>query len=135
MKDCDRREVEIFYAGGFSIDPAERRGKEFSLFCREILTLMFVRHLAEHPGAELITGGTMRFKMDKYIHAMGCRPLVWNGEELGPIQVRHLAGENVHVMYLRNFSSEARSTADKWNRLWEERLVIDAGAAGERKAG
>jgi len=124
LRAADSRGIEVFYAGSFTIEPSERRDKAHSIFFREILTLMFVNYQMDHPGSELMAGGTIRFKMDKYIERLGYEPFQWNGRKLGPIQVRHLAGEAVHVMHLRKFSFEARQTAAKWEQLWQERLWI-----------
>lgn len=41
------------------------------------------------------------------------------------INVKHLAGELVHVMHLKEFSNEALKTSEKWQHPWEDRLVIN----------
>jgi len=80
---------------------------------------MFVLYKKQNPGSELMAGGTVRFKMDQWLSAVGHSPL---HEE--PINVRHLGGELVKVMYLKEFSFEAHRIAKKWQHLWDDRLIL-----------
>lgn len=115
----DQQGRDLFYAGSLSIDPALKTGKEQSLFLREVMTLMFLMYKKQHPGAELMAGGTVRFKMDHWLSSVGHFPL---HEE--PINVRHLGGELVKVMYLTDFNFEAHRIARKWQQLWDDRLIL-----------
>jgi len=119
IQKLDQQGRDLFYAGSLSIDPLQKTGKEQSLFLRELMTLMFLRYKKENPGSELMAGGTVRFKMEKWLSDVGHLPL---HEE--PINVRHLGGELVKVMYLTDFSFEAHQIARKWQHLWDERLVL-----------
>jgi hypothetical protein len=120
IENLNKRNGDLYYAGSLSIDPLLKTGKEQSLLLRELMTTMFVLYKKQHPGSELMAGGTVRFKMDQWLSAVGHAPL---HEE--PINVKHLGGELVKVMYLTEFSFEAHRIAKKWQHLWDERLILD----------
>lgn len=117
--ELDQKNADLFYAGSLAIDPNEKGDKEQSLFLRELLTLMFVEQHREHPGCEIVSGGTVRFKMDNWLKVTGFSPLMDKA-----IEVKHLAGEEVRVMHLKEFSLEAQRIAKKWKHLWDDRLII-----------
>lgn len=122
--NIDNNGGDLFYSGSLSIDPLERTNKEQSLLIREILTMLYVNYQKERNYPELMAGGTMRFKIEKWLSSLGHLPLSTNEHELNPIRVKHLAGETVKVMHLKKFSFEALKIAQKWQHLWEERLHI-----------
>lgn len=129
ISEADGRNTDLLYSGGLSIDPLARTTKkenlkEQSLFFREILVMMYVNYQREINGSELIAGGTIRFKIDKLTAAVGHVPLMANNVELAPVKAKHLAGEIVKIMHLKKFSFEALKTTEKWQYLWEDRLVI-----------
>ncbi len=126
MRSADARGVELFYLGSLTIDPEERTNKAQSRMYRELLTTMLVNYHRQIPGCELMAGGTMRFKIDDYMRGIGYRPLQLKDRELGSIHVHHLAGEEVLPMHLRQFSFEARQTAEKWDELWQNRIWIES---------
>lgn len=126
--DLDKKKGDLFYCGSLSIDPLQKTGKEQSLFLREILTLMFVELQKQNQPSELLAGGTVRFKMDNWLDAIGHKPL--HNE---PISVKHLAGETVRVMHLKEFSFEALRIAKKWRHLWDDRLVLGVGESNYLK--
>lgn len=123
--ELDTRGGDLIYSGSLSMDPAERTSKERSHMLRELLTTMYVRYQKQIGFPELMAGGTCRFKIEKWLESIGHGPLIWKNKPLGPIQVRHLAQEQVQVMHLQEFSFEALRIAQKWQHLWEERLVVD----------
>lgn len=124
IRSVDSRGAQIFYLGSLTIDPDERKDKERSLLYREILTAMSVNYKRENADSELMAGGTIRFKFDRYLRSLGFQPFLWKGRELGPIRVHHLAGEAVLVLHLKEFSFEARQMAAKWDELWKRRIWI-----------
>ncbi len=121
IADLDKRDTDLFYSGALSIDPLCKTDKEQSLFLRELLTLMYVQYQKQSGFSELMAGGTVRFKIDSWLADIGHEPL---HDE--PIKVKHLAGETVRVMHLREFSFEALKIAKKWKHLWDERLIVGA---------
>ena len=133
ISDADKRGVDICYTGSLSIEPAERTDKERSRFFRELLTLMFVSYQREDGFSEMMSGGTVRFKMEKWLAMVGHVSLTKSNLELGPINVKHLAGELVQVMHLKEFSFVAKKIAKKWQHLWDERLVIKSSPNARRK--
>lgn len=133
ISEVDTRNADLFYEGSFTIDPMERETKERSIFFRELLTLMYVSYQKETNYSELMGGGTIRFKMEKWLASLGHTPFTKNNIELGPIKVKHLAGEQVLVMHLKEFSFEALRITKKWQHLWDDRLVIKPSAGVDLK--
>ncbi len=129
ISEVDKRGTDLCYTGSLSIEPSERTDKEKSQFFRELLTLMFVSYQKENGFCEMMSGGTLRFKMEKWLALVGHTSLMKNNVELGPIKVKHLAGEMVQVMHLNEFSFEAKKVAKKWQYLWDDRLIIKSNAA------
>ena len=127
IADLDQRNGDLYYSGALSIDPLWKKDKEQSLFFRELLTTMYVHYQKQSGYAELMAGGTVRFKIDNWLQSIGHSPL-----HPEPIHVKHLAGETVQVMHLKDFSFEALRIAKKWQHYWEDRMVI---GATEIKAG
>lgn len=131
ISDLDKKDGDLFYSGALSIDPSQKKDKAHSIFIRELLTLMYVEYYKQHGNCELMAGGTVRFKIDNWLNSIGHTPL-----HIDPINVKHLAGEVVRVMHLKEFSFEALRIAKKWNHLWNERLVIgNAQTTGLKKTG
>lgn len=124
IAEADARNTDLFYSGALSIDPLKKTSKEQSLFFRELLVTIYVNYHRETNYSELMAGGTVRFKIEKLMTFMGHVSLMKNNTELGPINVKHLAGERVQVMHLKEFSFEAKKMAKKWQHMWEDRLVI-----------
>lgn len=124
ISEVDKRGSDLCYTGSLSIEPSERGTKERSLFFREMLTLMFVSYQKDTNFPEMMAGGTIRFKIEKWLSSTGHTSLMKNNIELGPIKVKHLAGEPVQVMHLKKFSFEALRITKKWQHMWDDRLVI-----------
>lgn len=130
ITQLDIKNADLFYAGSLSIDPLEKTGKEQSIFFRELLTLIYVEYQKQNESSQLLAGGTIRFKMDIWLAAIGHEPL-----HLQPIQVRHLANESVRVMYLTKFSFDALRMAKKWKHLWDNRQIIGQPSSALKKIG
>lgn len=127
---AEARGADIYYSGALTIDPSNRGDKERSIAYREILTAMYVGYQHDHRPSELLAGGTVRFKIHDWLRSLGHLPLTCEGRELGPINVRHLAGETVQIMHMKEFSFEALRIARKWEKLWDERIVFGSKARG-----
>ncbi|MGZ3725656.1 MAG: hypothetical protein ACXWQQ_07640 [Pseudobdellovibrio sp.] len=127
IAELDKNNRDLFYSGSLSIDPLWKKDKAESLFLRELLTTMYVHYQRQKGYAELMAGGTVRFKIDQWLESIGHTPLHEN-----IINVKHLAGEAVRVMHLRDFSFEALRIAKKWEHLWDERMIIGNTAAASK---
>lgn len=133
ISEIDKRNSDLCYTGSLTIEPLERNTKERSIFFREMLTLMFVSYQKDTNFPEMMAGGTIRFKIEKWLSSTGHAPLMKNSIELGPINVKHLAGEQVLVMHLKEFSFEALKIAKKWQHMWDDRLVISPSVVNDLK--
>jgi hypothetical protein len=86
--------------------------------------MMYVCYQRENQPSELLAGGTVRFKIHDWLRTLGHTGLSKNGVELGTINVRHLAREEVQVMHMTKFSFEALRISKRWEKLWNERIFI-----------
>jgi hypothetical protein len=115
---------DLRYAGGWTMDPNERGQGEWSKQLRELFTAIYISYYLSIPKVGVITGATMRFKIETYTKWLGHEPLHLDGKELDPINVVHLAGEKVLWTYMNRIGLEPRIVAKKWAKLWHDRLHI-----------
>jgi hypothetical protein len=78
----------------------------------------------EQNVAEVLIGGTLRFKTEKLFSELGHKPLSLNNEPLSPIHVAHLVKEPVLVMHSAEFNEASLEAEKRWRNVWEDRLVI-----------
>lgn len=123
MNKATSEKADLRYVGSWTIDPEQRGNKEWGDIMRELFSAMFVSYHLESK-SQTIAGGTLRFKIDKYVQWLGHQPLSMNGQPLSTVRVQHLAGEENLFTHLTSFTFEARSVAKKWQTLWDERIVI-----------
>lgn len=122
MKTCTKKKMDIAYTGSWTIDPALRGQKEKVSILRELFVMLYVCHHEESGHPMIVTGGTLRFKVERLHEWMGHQRLTHAGRDLPPIQVAHLAGENVVLNIVQKFSPEARELSFKWREKWIDRL-------------
>src|SRR5690606_23005794 len=91
---CERERKSLEYIGSWTMDPAVREDKERVRTVRALFDAIYVFYCEEN-GCEVVFGGTVRFKMDRYMTKFGARPLALAGEELPPVKVPFLLGETV----------------------------------------
>lgn len=123
MAQSEKNGTDLRYVGSWTIDPNERGNKEWGDVLRELFTAIYVSFHLENK-SQTIAGGTLRFKVDKYIQWLGHEPLLMDGHQLSTVPVFHLNGEENLFTHLKSFSFESRSIAKKWQKLWDERIVI-----------
>lgn len=127
MADAKSAGQDLRYAGSWTMDPAERKKRAWTVFLiRDLFTAIYTSYYLSLPRTEVLTGGTVRFKVDSYAKWVGHTSLMKNGAELGPVNVAHLAGESVLWTHLREFSLDARRVAKQYEDLWANRLHIKA---------
>lgn len=126
IADSKKNGVDLRYAGSMTIHPDETGNKEWSLTLRELFTTLYVRFYQSLQKAEVITGATLRFKVQNYTGWLGHQLIEHNGAPLGAVQVAHLAKEEVLWTHLKAFTPEAQMTAQKWDHLWQNRIHIEA---------
>lgn len=124
MERTRARNIDLRYAGSWTMEAKERGNKEWSAVLRDLFTAIYVSYYESVPPVEVITGGTCRFKVDNYVKWLGHEALSFNGRELDPINVFHLAGERVLWTHLREFSPEARQVAKLYAHLWKNHVHI-----------
>ncbi|MBX2986963.1 MAG: hypothetical protein KF802_03610 [Bdellovibrionaceae bacterium] len=122
MRRCRAEGRELAYFGSWTVDPIVRRDRPM---IRSLLQLfMGLYHLSHEGIDEILLGGTLRFKTERTFSDLGHRPLSLDGEELPNIRVKHLFGEDVQVMHLREWTTRAREAAEEARPLWENRRVL-----------
>jgi hypothetical protein len=131
MERCERQDIGIVYDGSWTIDPQTRRDRRL---LHEIFTAMFVMVHDAYAIRETIAGAVLRLKTARHLSSWGYQPLELDGALLPPVAVQPLLGELVTLMHLREFTASARSIADRYRVLWEQRLTIEASTAAPRAA-
>lgn len=123
IQTADNHDLDLRYVGSWTIDPDHRGDKEWGDVLRELFTTIYVSFHHDRK-SQTIAGGTLRFKVDKYIQWLGHQPLSRDGKALPTVRVQHLAGEENLFTHLQSFTFESRSVAKKWQALWNDRIVI-----------
>ncbi|OFZ18460.1 MAG: hypothetical protein A2X94_00505 [Bdellovibrionales bacterium GWB1_55_8] len=124
LNRCESQGRSITYTGSWTIDPEARKNPELSHLLNELFAAMYVLFHLEAGIQEIITGGTLRFKVDRLLVRWGHEYLQSNGTRLPPIRVANLVSEPVVIMHLREFSHEVREQVNKWRFFWNQRLMI-----------
>lgn len=133
MERCQAAGSRLAYTGSWTIEPELRKNRELAQILVGLFRATYIFHHLDAGVDEIFTGGTMRFKADVLLGRLGHDPLEIQGEKLPPIHVKHLFGEKVLLLHLRQFCEQAKASVEMYRRLWDERLILDGGLASDRK--
>lgn len=119
IERCRLQKRELGYFGSWTVDPEVRENPALRAYLRDVFPGLYVHFHLQIGVEEIVLGGTPRFRTERLFARLGHQPLGAETEaELPQIQVRHLFGEPVQVMHLRQFSVEAFHEAQKTDELW-----------------
>lgn len=91
--------------------------------CLREITMMFaVKHHKEFNIPHMMTCGVVKVKTDQFFLKIGLKQL----NEHALFKQKNLNGEDVVIFYNNEFSFEALTMAKKYEKLWNEKLVIDS---------
>lgn len=91
-----------------------------------MVILHYFFHQEEGEGHEIITGPTVRFRLDTLLQSCGFFPLVESDGEhdKAVLPVGSFAGEEVRMMKCREFNRSLVQLAECYMPLWTNRMVI-----------
>ena len=120
---CTAEGRNLAYWGLWTIHPEARADPELAAFLNKCLGGLtnHVRH--ELNTTDNLMGGTLRFKVDRTGRALGFEALELDGAPLPPLEVAHLLGEAVLLMYQSKPSAIALQLMEDVRALWNDRLV------------
>ena len=124
IQKCLNEKKNLAYTGSWTTLPEVRKNKALNNEVIRYFHAAYVLHHLENKIDEIITGGTIRFKADKFFGEMGHDLFCLKGQPLEPINVKHLFGERVQVLHLKRFTDEAIKKASLLQQSWNDRIEI-----------
>lgn len=127
----DSKPQLLSYTGCFAVAPELRTDRQL---VDELVHFMVVLHYFFHQeaekGHEIITGPTIRFRLDTLLNGYGFFPLVESESEhdKAALPVGAFAGEEVRMMRCREFNRDLVQLAERYMPMWENRKVLRNGA-------
>lgn len=117
----------LSYTGCFAVAPELRTDRQLiDEFVHFMVVLHYFFHQEEGEGHEIITGPTIRFRLDTLLQSYGFFPLVESeGEhDKAALQVGSFAGEEVRMMRCREFNRNLVQLAERYMPMWANRKVL-----------
>lgn len=117
----------LSYTGCFAVAPELRTDRKLM---DELIHMMVVLHYFVHQeegkGHEIITGPTIRFRLDSLLLSYGFFPLVESEGEHDRVSlpVSSFAGEEVRMMRCREFNRDLVQLAEHYMPMWANRMVL-----------
>jgi hypothetical protein len=133
LASARRQKVDVGYNSSWTVHPDARHDRSLKEAIREASVAIFYHHYTHYRISEVLIGGAVRFKVDKLQKLMGFLDLARSGQSLPAIDCPFLFGEKTALMHLTEFSEMARSAAEKYRFLWDQRLTIEEQAAVPEK--
>ncbi|MEF3306764.1 hypothetical protein [Paenibacillus sp. GYB003] len=123
----DSRPHLLSYTGCFAVAPELRTDRTLT---EELVRLMVILHYFFHKeageGHEIVTGPTIRFRLDTLLLNYGFFPLVESeGEhDKAALPVSSFDGEEVRMVRCREFNRNLVQLAEPYTSMWADRLVL-----------
>jgi hypothetical protein len=124
LERAESEKINIGYNSSWTIDPKWREVAELKYLAKELSVALFVKYYQSRSTQEILIGGVKRFKVDQIQSFLGFEYLKYNGEVLPPIEAWFAKNEKAILMHLTRFSKEALAIAEKYSKLWSERIEI-----------
>lgn len=125
MQRCEKEQKKLAYLGSWTVDPEYRKRPGPHEDLREAFKAFYRLLYREQNVAEVLIGGTLRFKTEKVFAELGHKALSQNGQELSHIHVAHLNKEPVLVMHSQEFNDSSKLAEQKWQDVWQERIHLE----------
>jgi hypothetical protein len=125
IERCEKEQRSLAYLGSWTMNPAYRHRQLLKKELKEAFMAFYRMVYREQNVAEVLIGGTLRFKTEKLFSDLGHRPLSLDGQPLSPIHVAHLVKEPVLVMHSADFNETSLEAEKKWHGVWEDRMIIE----------
>lgn len=123
---CESDGLKLSYDSSWTIDPETRKDRELTQTLRNIMTAL---HSLYHHNAktdEIISLGSLRFKMERLFLYWGYNPIALESKPLDQFIVPSYFNEPVMMFHQTSgFSKQALEDARVYMNLWDDRLVLD----------
>jgi len=126
IERCEKEQRSLAYLGSWTVNPDYRHRQLLKNELKEAFKAFYRMVYREQNVAEVLIGGTLRFKTEKLFSELGHRPLALDNQPLSPIHVAHLVKEPVLVMHSADFNEASLEAEKKWRGVWEDRLTIES---------
>jgi hypothetical protein len=124
MEECEARRRTLAYAGSWTISPEVRRDRAFVRILKDLTVALHPLYMQEYGIDESILVGVIKHRSPEVLARMGYVPLKLEGKVLPSFPWHFLNDDEVQMLHLNSFSTEALELAGQFRFLWKSRLRI-----------
>jgi len=124
LESAKSRGVNVGFNSSWTIQRKARENRALTLLIRDLTAMMMNNYYSSFHIEEVLIATVVRFKVDKMLLPVGFDYLKVDETVLPPFSCPFLFGEQTAVMHLKEFSNEAKGFAQKYSRLWQNRIQI-----------
>jgi hypothetical protein len=133
VESAKERNLNIGYNSSWTINPIWRHQPELKSIAKELSIALFTSYYLSRKIDEILIGGVMKYKVDKIQAFLGFKYLENEGVQLPPIETWFVKNEKTILMHLTQFSQEALNMAQKYEKLWNQRMEITGSISSPEK--
>jgi hypothetical protein len=125
IERCKGEQKTLSYDSSWTIDPATRNDRDLATHLRGLMNAMHSLYHTHNNTGEILSGGVLRFKMDKLFKYWGYEPLSYDGKTLESFGLPLVFGEVITIFHQQNgFSKQSLEEAMKYQDFWENRILL-----------
>ena len=119
---CIKNRTDLSYAGSWTTLPEARKNPSLNEQIIPLFQSAFINYHLDENIPEIITAGVLRFKVDRFCQKVGYEKMTDQDIELPPMSVKHVFGEEVQLLHLKNFSTLGLEIAMHYKEMWLNRI-------------
>ena len=125
IDECERDNISLTFDSSFTVNPIVHNDLELELTLHKIFLAVVALHRISNDIGKAMTFANHRFKTNVTFKKMGDRPLAYQGKAL-PSIITPFLGYSEATIYVcdRKFSSRVMESIERYQYLWEKRLVL-----------
>jgi hypothetical protein len=117
---------KVSYGGSWAIGAEARSNPVLQKVLKDLFAVTLVRHEMEIGTSERFCAGATKVKTHEYFQNLGYEKFCYDGQVLPTINTASLLGEPAFMFRCTRFSPAALDLADRYQKLWDSRLVISS---------
>lgn len=126
IEDCEANKIPLLYTGSWTFHSSIIGNREFVRELHPVFEAMYYFAFKDCGFKQIMCGCVPSMRTNTLFEKWGHYRVQKDGEQLPPVSVPHLQGDQVVLMHLREFSDSVIQNAEKWRSLWQNRTVVSA---------
>ena len=126
IDECELKRRRISYYSSWTIEPSVRADREIMETTKEIFAGLTAHHHHAQGITDLLGLGLPKFNTDKFFMNWGFERSRLRGEPVPNAPLDFLGNIDCVLMHMRDFNSYAKDMALKFNRMWQNRIIVGA---------